>query len=347
MQIYLTYILFNCILRQFYSDPIYQYQYRNQQNPNADLLRTNLLFIMFDDLRPELNVYGKQHMITPNFDRLARKSVTFEHAYSQLAVCNPSRDSMLTGLRPDTVGTYAFQSIYRPHLIFPQQLVRSGFLTAGFGKIRHYEDGDTQVWNYANDDAGWYDYQALEWSKMNSSILPDKTTPEHKFRDYMFASKTITALENLSKQDNYFMVGVGFKNPHLCLHVPYRTFDLYRNISDIWLNKSVDYRTYPKTTPVIGYRCCGDDTFKYMNKEGEMTSVKSDQVVNKLTVAADLYKELMWGYAASITFVDEQVGRILDAVDRLQLWNNLTIVLTSDHGMHNGEKGIWVRVKKS
>ena len=73
----------------------------------------NLLFIMFDDLRPDLNCYGRNYMITPNFDRLARKSVVFDNAFAQIAVCNPSRDSLLTGLRPDTVGTYWFHESFR------------------------------------------------------------------------------------------------------------------------------------------------------------------------------------------------------------------------------------------
>ena len=100
--------------------------------------QTNLLFIMFDDLRPELSVYGKYHMITPNFERLAKRSVVFEHAYAQISVCNPSRDSLLTGLRPDTVGTYGFQSSYssyHPHMIFPTKLKRAGYRTIGLGKV--------------------------------------------------------------------------------------------------------------------------------------------------------------------------------------------------------------------
>jgi len=93
------------------------------------IFQTNLLFIIFDDLRPELKVYGKSHMLTPNFDRLAANSVVFDNVYSQVAVCNPSRDSLLTGLRPDTLGNYAFQTSFKPHLLFPTQLARSGYKT--------------------------------------------------------------------------------------------------------------------------------------------------------------------------------------------------------------------------
>ena len=102
---------------------------------------------MFDDLRPELSIYGRRHMITPNFERLAKKCITFDRAFTAIAVCNPSRDSLLTGLRPDTVGTYGFQHSYEPHMTLPGQLVQSGYKTAGYGKIRHWDGKDTNLWS--------------------------------------------------------------------------------------------------------------------------------------------------------------------------------------------------------
>ena len=134
----------------------------------------NFLFVMFDDLRPELNVYGRSHMITPNFDRLASRSVIFDNVFAQIAVCNPSRDSLLTGLRPDTVGTYSFQSTFRPHLIFPNQFVKAGYKTAAYGKIAHWEAADKTIWNVEGYDNDWYKYQVRERAFMNSSTMPDK-----------------------------------------------------------------------------------------------------------------------------------------------------------------------------
>jgi arylsulfatase A-like enzyme len=113
---------------------------------------TNLLLVMFDDLRPELSIYGREHMITPNFERLAKRSVVFDYAYCQVAVCNPSRDSMLTGLRPDTISVYGFQNSYGYHMIWPKQLARSGYNTAGIGKIRHWDDKDTETWTHVWND---------------------------------------------------------------------------------------------------------------------------------------------------------------------------------------------------
>ena len=109
------------------------------ERKKSHIQQTNLLVIMYDDLRPDLTSYGRKYMITPNFERLAKKSVIFDHAYCQVSVCNPSRDSLLTGLRPDTSGTYSFQWTFAPHMIFPTQLTRAGYNTQGIGKILHWE----------------------------------------------------------------------------------------------------------------------------------------------------------------------------------------------------------------
>lgn len=134
------------------------------------LQQTNLLFIIFDDLRPELKVYGREHMITPNFDRLAKRSVIFDNAHTMIAVCNPARDALMTGLRPDTTGTYAFQTSFQPHIIFPTQLARSGYNTAGFGKVLHWEGNDRNIWSFDSWENDWYTYQNNERNFMNSSL---------------------------------------------------------------------------------------------------------------------------------------------------------------------------------
>ena len=111
-------------------------------------------------------------MVTPNMERLAARSVTFDQAYCQIAVCNPSRDSLLTGLRPDLTGTYAFQSSYLPHLILPTHLSRNGYKTAGYGKIRHWESGDRKVWNFDSWEDKWYIYQ--NWEVIINRLKPKR-----------------------------------------------------------------------------------------------------------------------------------------------------------------------------
>lgn len=305
--------------------------------------QTNLLFIIFDDLRVELSIFGKYGIISPNFERLAARSVVFDHAYAQISVCNPSRDSLLTGLRPDTVGTYGFQSAYNTydnHMILPTRLKRSGYTTASFGKIRHWENQDPEVWDESYF-GHWYQYQSKERRYMNSSVMPDKIRSDKTFPDYIFATKAIESLKKLTAKDKYFMVAIGFKNPHLAMHVPYEYYDMYRSKVHLW-NATDAERTFPRSSPLISYRCCSDTHFRYMNEEGAKKENRSVELmlVNE-TIPLSAHQEMMWGYAALITFVDKQLGRVLDAIDELELWGNLTVVLTADHGMHNGEKGIW------
>ena len=308
---------------------------------NAKLEQTNLLFIMYDDLRPELSIYGRQHMITPNFERLAARSVVFDNAHAQIAVCNPSRDSLLTGLRPDTTGTYGFQSSFRPHLTIPTRLAKSGYQTASYGKINHWETEDKNIWSHQHWDDNWYKYQVTEAARMNSTVMPDRILPEEEFRDYIFASRSIETLKTLHASNQYFMLAVGFKMPHLALHVPYKYYDMYKNMNKPWALTKKELQ-FPPSSPSVSYRCCADFFFSFMESEGAVKKserIKVGDINDGFT--DEMHDELMIGYSAAVTFADVQLGRLLDAVDQLELWGNLTVILTADHGMHNGEKGIW------
>lgn len=178
----------------------------NVQCADDVVKQTNLLFIMFDDLRPELSNYGRSHVITPNFERLAKRGVTFDYAFTHIAVCNPARDAIMTGLRPDSVGTYNFQHSYWPHMPFPTQLIRSGYNTAGFGKVNHWEGNDRNIWSYDSWENNWYDYQGAEWGWMNASTMPDKVKKEEHFRDYEFTTRAIDTLKKMVKEPKYFML---------------------------------------------------------------------------------------------------------------------------------------------
>lgn len=280
-------------------------------------------------------------MITPNFERLAAKSVVFDYAFCQVAVCNPSRDSLLTGLRPDTVGTVNFQHSYWPNIVFPQQLVRSGYNTAGIGKIVHWEGNDRSIWNHDAWHNNWYDYQNQEWGYMNASTQPDNVHPDEWFRDEQFATKAIDVLHQLVKKPNYFMLGVGFKLPHLTVHVPHKYYEMYLNRTDGFKLNKKELR-FPQSSHEVSYRCCAEPSFKFMNEHGAKKSARSTRIgdINQ-GFTEEMHNEMMLGYSAAVTFLDKQLGRLLDTIDALQLWHNLTVVLTADHGMHNGEKGMW------
>jgi len=303
--------------------------------------KTNFLFIMYDDLRPEMSIYGNQDMITPNFERLAKKSVVFDYAFCQIAVCNPSRDSLLTGLRPDTVGTYGFQWSFRPNMAFPALFAKAGYRTAAYGKILHWDGDDKNIWNHDQWDGGWYDYQGAEIPLMNASNMADKIKPVEEFRDYMFTSRAIDTMRKLHARQQLFMVGLGFKLPHLQVHVPFKYFDMYRDKQHMWNRRKKELK-FPNSAPVVSHKCCGHDVFRFMREDGGKKAVKSAPI-GKVgqPFTQQMHTELSWGYAAAVTFLDAQIGRLLDMIDELELWQNITIVLTSDHGMHNGEKGMW------
>ena len=313
--------------------------------------QTNFLYIMYDDLRPELSIYGRKHMKTPNFERLAKRSVIFDNAYVQVAVCNPSRDSILTGLRPDTVGTYGFQHSFGPHMLLPEQLVKSKYQTAAFGKMLHWDGDSKNVWSAESWQGGWYDYQNLEWSFMKASVQPDAERNESDFRDHMIATKAIDRLRKFhgqlvpksptANQTDFFMVGVGFKLPHITLHVPYKHYMMYKGLQVPNMTLA-ELQFSSKTSPAVGYRCCGENTYRFVNEDGTKRAVETKQLGNmNEPVPLRVYNEIMTGYCAGISFLDDQLGRILDVLDELNLWDKLTIVLSSDHGMHNGEKGMW------
>eukprot|EP01035_Chromulina_nebulosa_P032578 gene32578-43527_t len=305
------------------------------------LPQSNLLMIMFDDLRPELSIYGRDYMITPNFERLAKRSVIFDYAYAQVAVCNPSRDSMLTGLRPDTVGTYNFQHSFRPHLVLPTQLARSGYNTAGIGKLLHWDGPDKDIWNFYQWDNDWYKYQFRENNFMNSSSMPDKYLQEKDFRDHQFADRAVTLLQQLTREPKPFFLAVGFKLPHNALHVPFEYYKMYKNKAYQWRLAKKELR-FPYTSPEVAYRCCAEPRFKFMRNEGALKANRSVKIGDiNMQFTNEMRDELMMGYCAGVSFVDKQVGKILDVLDQLDLWKNTTVVLTADHGMHCGEKAIW------
>ena len=195
-------------------------------------------------------------------------------------------------------------------------------------------------------ESRWYEYQNEEWGWVNSSVNPDRHKPESEFQDYKVASKAINGIKVLSEMDDYFFVGIGFKLPHLLVHFPHKYFDMYRSRTNVWERTNSSALAFPSTAHSISYRCCAGQTYQYLNKEGDAKFVRETEYLHdiKKPIPLDMHVELMWAYSAAITYLDTQLGRVLDTIDELDLWHNLTVILTADHGMHNGEKGIWYDV---
>jgi arylsulfatase A-like enzyme len=294
--------------------------FNSSYGENQQTSLPNLLFLMSDDLRTDLSIYNRKHIISPNFERLAKRSIIFDKAYNQLAVCFPSRHSMLTGIRPDTTGIHTWTDGQLPFLdsLF-SILVRNNYHSAGIGKLFHHPHNGSNEFPDGRWDGYWYKYQAYEQVFMNSSITPDDNFPEEDFRDYIIASYGIDKIKELVKKSqvtkNPFSISIGFKQPHTQYHIPRKYFELYKNntyLSNILINAKNDPKYgFPVTTPRMNYRCC--DRFKFwpMVDEGRKKSTKIlpkfEKFYGSMRFPPQAIMELQWGYFGGITFLDAMV----------------------------------------
>jgi len=306
----------------------------------------NILFIAVDDLRPELGCYGENHIHSPNIDRLARRSVLFERAYCQQSVCSPSRTSVMTGLRPDATGIYDLQTHFRdvvPNVVtLPQHFMQHGYHTEFWGKIYHAALLDSASWTVGGNDQdrriepqwpmeNWRAY-ALDTSNAiadlnNGGGLPYEMAdlPDTAYPDGVIAARAIASLRQLSKQNKPFFLGIGFYKPHLPFNAPKKYWDMYQ-ASDIILPEPV----LPLGTPGIAPSNWGELRAYYsVPPEGDLDSA--------------LTRKLIHGYRACVSYVDAQVGKVLDELERLNLADNTIIVLWGDHGFKVGEYGDWCK----
>ena len=290
--------------------------------------KRNVLFIVIDDLNTDLGCYGHALVKSPNIDRLAARGVRFAHAYCQYAVCAPSRWSFLSGLRPETTGIYDFQTLLRsriPDVVFLPQLFRqAGYFTAGNGKVFHdMRQSDAKIsWDTYQDKMGG-DAQEAAMVKRRYSFPEGKRPFEWakvegagaKTRDGITARTIAGFIEEKAKEGKPFFVAAGFHKPHLPWTAPVRYFDLYPPGSV----------PEPKD-PVI--------------KNIPAIALMTELVGNPLPKRTDA----MAAYYACTSFVDAQVGILLDTLDRLKLWDDTVVVLFSDHGYHLGDhEGLWAK----
>ncbi len=300
----------------------------------------NVLFLAVDDMNNDLGCFGHPLVKSPSIDRLAERGVRFERAYCQFPLCSPSRSSLLTGLRPDSTRVFDLQYHFRQDLpdvvTLPQMFARNGYYVTRVGKMYHYGNPGDIGTNGLDDRASWMerfnpagrDKTALEPDIMNytpkrglgsaMAFLADRmgTDPEHT--DGKVADQTIRLLEGY--KDKPFFIAAGFYKPHCPWVTPKKYFDLY----------PMD----PIALPQITAETPGD----YPE-----LALASTRPWPYLGVTPDQARECKRAYYAAISFVDAQIGRVLDAVDRLGLRDNTIIVFWSDHGYHLGEHGLWFK----
>ena len=289
-------------------------------------VKTNVLFIAVDDLNHSLGCCGHPIVISPNIDRLASRGVRFERAYCQFPVCNPSRTSLLTGLRPDTTGvlnnTTAFRSRLPDVTTLPQLFRNHGYFTARVGKIFHGrpDTDDPKAWDVTSDPKGTRLGQKgkgrnltggrVRWCRWLAAEGDDEDQP-----DGLVAAEAIRLLEQ--RGQNPFFLAVGFHKPHDPFVAPKRYFDLYPL-----------ERLEPPHDPA-------DRSAELPQAIGSSWKVDFDRFTDRER------REFMRAYYAGISFMDAQLGKIMAALDRLRLWHKTTVVFFGDHGYHLGEHGWW------
>lgn len=296
--------------------------------------KLNVLFIVSDDLNTSLGCYGHPLVQSPSIDALAKRGMRFEHAYCQFPLCNPSRASFLTGLRPNETGVHENATHFRKknpdHLSLGQLFRNQGYAVARVGKLYHYgvpgqigTDGldDAPSWDKVINPRGHdkdvegriFTLAKGQFGGTLSWLATDQ--PDEKHTDGIGATEAIKLLEE--NRDKPFFLAVGFYRPHTPYVAPKKLFDLY----------PTDKITLAKVT---------EEELKDL-PPAALASRKPEQ--NKLTDA--LRREAMQAYFASITHMDAQVGRVIEALDRLKLSDRTIIVFISDHGYHLGEHGLW------
>lgn len=299
--------------------------------------KPNVLFIVSDDLNADLSCYQHGLVHSPNIDRLADRGVRFEKAYCQYPVCNPSRSSFMTGLYPDQTGVLSNQGDFRerhPDLVtLPQMFARNGYFTARVGKIYHY-GVPTQIGTPGEDDAASWQHTVnpkgidKDVEDRIHSLVPGSfggtlswlnvKSTDAQHTDGIGATEAIQLIEknHPAKTGKPFFLAMGFYRPHTPYVAPPHYFDLYPR---------------EKIKPVMEKPGDRDDI--------PLAALHDRRHQRELTV--ERRKEIIQAYYASVTLMDTQVGRLIDALDRLDLRDNTIIVFLSDHGYHLGAHGLW------
>ena len=317
--------------------------------------RPNVLFIAIDDLRPELGCYGNKNVHSPNIDKLAKQGRCFLRAYCQEAICSPSRASLLTGSRPDTIGVVENRAYFRelnPQIVtLPQHFIAHGYTAVYSGKIFHGRMTDEQhSWNHKPNRKG------LTRPTTPGGALPEnqRIYAENKDRmvtlygesssrglihgpafeaaqveddgyvDGYTTSVAIQTLDELVQQDKPWFLALGFVRPHLPFYAPKKYFDLY-DPEEIQLTASPEP---PQNGASMGLHA----SFELRTRHG----IPKSGPINK-----SLSRELLHAYYACVSYVDAQIGRIIAAIEKNRVRDNTIIVIWGDHGWHLGEYGIW------
>jgi len=323
----------------------------------------SILFIAVDDLRPELGCYGNEVIQSPNIDRLASQGTTFTNHFVVVPTCGASRQSLLTGLLPTTrqhISNRASVEFLtnQPETTVPETFVhhlkRNGYYTVGIGKISHSADG--LVYGYQESPEGaplelphsWDEmlFDAGKWGTgwnaffgyadgSNRNTLQKEVKPyeaadvdDNGYPDGLTANLAIEKLQALQSKGDPFFLGVGFFKPHLPFNAPKKYWDLY-NREDIPLSPAPGL---PEGINLASLHGSGEfNQYKLGEEKASLEASVSEAYAQKLRHA----------YYAAVSYVDAQVGKVLDELDNLGLAENTIVVLWGDHGWHLGDQRVW------
>ncbi len=333
--------------------------------PAAAAPRPNVLFIAIDDLRPELGCYGAGHVISPNIDRLAASGVRFDRAYCQQALCGPSRASLMLGLRPDSTQIHGNHQHFRDHYpdlpTLPEHFKKRGYHTQSMGKIYHGvfpkgssrtapdTFGDPQSWSVPTFRPGpryYYTEEGISAARRvyQQIYKPSNPKPDDWTRKLVFgpmteapevddevlydgqvAKRAVETLRDLAaKPDQPWFLAVGFIKPHSPFIAPKKYWDLY----DREKIPLADWQDFPEGAPSVATHGSGEIR-RYTDQPKKGAFGEANQ------------RKLRHAYYACISYIDAQVGRVLDELEKRNLADNTVVVLWSDHGYHLGEQGLW------
>lgn len=325
-----------------------------QSQPAPAIRRPNILLLLVDDLKPSFNAYGEAWVHSPNLDRLAARGMRFDMAYCNQAVCAPSRNNLLTGARSTSTGIYSLGYHFRRALpdavTLPQYFMQHGWRAEGIGKVFHIGHGNV------NDELSWS--VPFLPDKVIDYVLPESTggeltreeayfsnqklgqnrslprgaawekadVPDDAYADGRIANEGIRRLEQARERDQPFFLALGFTKPHLPFCAPRKYWDLYD----------------PAKLPLPSVTVPPAGAPSYAGKTlGELNQYQP--VPDRPPLEAELVRTLIHGYYAALSFMDAQVGRVLDTLDALGLTESTIIVLWGDHGYHLGDHGAWTK----
>ena len=303
---------------------------QNQPQPK------NVLFIMVDDLRPELSLYGQNQIISPNIDALGASGVTFNRAYCNVPVCGASRASLLTGVRPTPNRFLTYHSRIKkdmPDVINMAQYFKNrGYSTVSNNKITHIKN-DIDAWDdeWHPKVKTWRNYLSeenliLQASNKAGYAYENIDVPDAAYIDGQTALKSVEDLKQFKANGQPFFLAVGFVKPHLPFNAPKKYWDLY-DPNSITLPENA---TFPKSAPQ-----------RANHKWGELRAYID--IPKKGPVPDPIAKKLIHGYYASVSYVDAQIGVLIKGLTELGLRENTIIVLVGDHGWSLSDHGLWAK----